>query len=216
MLTLCSYSGAPSSAPSPIPASLPNSKAAPSKAKAAPILPDLHMSSSVLMAAAISVPLSILIAVCLAVRRCRKRGRGHLVGGKESGGRKDNWGVGKLLKGRDREGFKPLDTEERDGMLDDDSDSEVILSFFPLQLAFYQIYYRSKSFQFQQTMPRKGHKERKGLKSCLWNNGICDKELTHSRSAQQTILKRVVMQNDNSNHLLWNFTALWMLNLRRG
>jgi len=117
--------GAPSSAPSPIPASLPNSKAVPSKAKAAPILPDLHMSSSVLMAAAISVPLSILIAVCLAVRRCRKRGRGHLVGGKESGGRKDNWGVGKLLKGRDREGFKPLDTEERDGMLDDDSDSEV-------------------------------------------------------------------------------------------
>lgn len=135
MLTLCSCSGAPSSAPSPIPASLPNSKAVPSKAKAAPILPDLHMSSSVLMAAAISVPLSILIAVCLAVRRCRKRGRGHLVGGKESGGRKDNWGVGKLLKGRDREGFKPLDTEERDGMLDDDSDSEVILSFFLLQLA---------------------------------------------------------------------------------
>ena len=42
--------------------------------------------------------------------------------------------MGKLLKGRDREGFKPLDTEERDGMLDDDSDSEVILSFFPLQL----------------------------------------------------------------------------------
>ena len=82
-----------------------------------------------LMAAAISVPLSILIAVCLAVRRWRKRGRGHL-GGKESGGKrggKDNWGVGKLLKGRDREGFKPLDTEERDGMLDDDSDSEVIL-----------------------------------------------------------------------------------------
>ena len=134
MLTLCSCSGAPSSAPSPIPASLPNSKAVPSKAKAAPILPDLHMSSSVLMAAAVSVPLSILIAVCLAVRRCRKRGRGHLVGGKENGGRKDNWGVGKLLKGRDREGFKPLDTEERDGMLDDDSDSEVILSFFLLQL----------------------------------------------------------------------------------
>ena len=43
--------------------------------------------------------------------------------------------MGKLLKGRDREGFKPLDTEERDGMLDDDSDSEVVLSFFPLQLA---------------------------------------------------------------------------------
>ena len=82
------------------------------------------MSSSVLMAAAISVPLSILIAVCLAVRRCRKRGRGHL-GGKE-GKRGKDWGVGNLLQGRDREGFKPLDTEERDGMLDDDSDSEVI------------------------------------------------------------------------------------------
>ena len=84
------------------------------------------MSSSVLTAAAISVPLSILIAVCLAVRRCRKRGRGHL-GGKE-GKRGKEWGVGKLLQGRDREGFKPLDTEERDGMLDDDSDSEVINS----------------------------------------------------------------------------------------
>ena len=82
------------------------------------------------MAAAISVPLSILIAVCLAVRRCRKRGRGHLGGGNDSGGkrRKKDWGgMGKLLKGRDREGFKPLDTEERDGMLDDDSDSEVVL-----------------------------------------------------------------------------------------
>ena len=123
-LTVFSSSGAPSTAPSPLPASLPNSKAAPTKSKAAPILPDLHMSSSVLMAAAISVPLSILIAICLAVRRCRKRGRGHL-GGKE-GGRGKEWGVGKLLKGRDREGFKPLDTEERDGMLDDDSDSEVI------------------------------------------------------------------------------------------
>ena len=32
-------------------------------------------------------------------------------------------------KGRDREGFKPLDTEERDGMLDDDSDSEVYFDF---------------------------------------------------------------------------------------
>jgi peptidylamidoglycolate lyase len=113
--------GAPST--SPLPASLPNSKAASTKSKAAPILPDLHMSSSVLMAAAVSVPLSILIAVCLAVRRCRKRGRGHL-GGKE-GKRGKEWGVGKLLQGRDREGFKPLDTEERDGMLDDDSDSEV-------------------------------------------------------------------------------------------
>jgi hypothetical protein len=79
------------------------------------------------MAAAISVPLSILIAVCLAVRRCRKRGRGHHLSGKEGGSRPrgKDWGVGKLLKGRDREGFKPLDTEERDGMLDDDSDSEV-------------------------------------------------------------------------------------------
>jgi len=119
--------GAPSAAPSPLPASLPNSKAAPSKSKPVPILPDLHMSSSVLMAAAISVPLSILIAVCLAVRRCRKRGRGHHLSGKDGGSRPrgKDWGVGKLLKGRDREGFKPLDTEERDGMLDDDSDSEV-------------------------------------------------------------------------------------------
>ena len=43
--------------------------------------------------------------------------------------KKDWGGMGKLLKGRDREGFKPLDTEERDGMLDDDSDSEVTCIF---------------------------------------------------------------------------------------
>ena len=86
------------------------------------------------MAAAVSVPLSILIAVCLAVRRCRKRGRGHL-GGKE-GKRGKEWGVGKLLQGRDREGFKPLDTEERDGMLDDDSDSEVIHTEIIFSLGF--------------------------------------------------------------------------------
>ena len=42
-----------------------------------------------------------------------------------SGGSKSkNWNVGDIL-GRSKEGFKPLNTEEGDGMLDDDSDSEV-------------------------------------------------------------------------------------------
>ena len=74
-----------------------------------------------LVAAAISVSLSLLLALCLAWRRCRKRGRGA---GRE-GRRTKDWGVGGLL-GRNKDGFKPLDTEERDGMLEDDSDSEVI------------------------------------------------------------------------------------------
>ena len=41
-----------------------------------------------------------------------------------SGSKSKNWNVGDIL-GRSKEGFKPLNTEEGDGMLDDDSDSEV-------------------------------------------------------------------------------------------
>ena len=40
-----------------------------------------------------------------------------------SGGKSKNWNVGDIL-GRSKDGFKPLNTEE-EGMLDDDSDSEV-------------------------------------------------------------------------------------------
>ena len=80
------------------------------------------MNSSVLVAAAVSVPLSIIIALCLACRRCRKRGKGTMISG--GGGKGKNWNVGDIL-GRSKEGFKPLNTDEGEGMLDDDSDSEV-------------------------------------------------------------------------------------------
>ena len=40
------------------------------------------------------------------------------------GGKGKNWNVGDIL-GRSKEGFKPLNTDEGEGMLDDDSDSEV-------------------------------------------------------------------------------------------
>jgi hypothetical protein len=89
------------------------------------------MSSSVLAAAAISLPLSLLLAACLAWRRCRKRGRGQGGGGAKA----KEWGVGDLL-GRSKDGFKPLNTDERDGMLDDDSDSEVRTPTFPVIYSF--------------------------------------------------------------------------------
>ena len=131
------------------------------------------------MAAAVSVPLSILIAVCLAVRRCRKRGRGHL-GGKE-GKRGKDWGVGNLLQGRDREGFKPLDTEERDGMLDDDSDSEVICT--------------TRCFHFN-LMP--GGRVLNPCQPCLekmYYVGICDIKLTRSSSSWKTVLEKSEWKN---------------------
>ena len=81
------------------------------------------VNSSVVMAAAISVPLTLLIALCLAVRRCRKRGRGTMAAATASKSGK-NWSVGDIL-GRSKDGFKPLNTEDADGLLDDDSDSEV-------------------------------------------------------------------------------------------
>ena len=37
-----------------------------------------------------------------------------------------NWGLGDIL-GRSKEGFQPLNTDERDGMMGEDSDSEVYL-----------------------------------------------------------------------------------------
>jgi hypothetical protein len=77
-------------------------------------------SSGVLWAAVISVPLTILIACLLAIRKCRKRGKGTM----GDGNRPKNWGMGDLL-GRSKDGFQPVNTEERDGLVGADSDSEV-------------------------------------------------------------------------------------------
>ena len=46
--------------------------------------------------------------------------------GASSSSKGKNWNVGDIL-GRSKDGFKPLNTEEGDGMLDDDSDSEVLI-----------------------------------------------------------------------------------------
>lgn len=82
-----------------------------------------NMNSSVILAAAISVPLTVLVALCIACRRCKKRGKGTMVGNTNKSKFKD-WNVGDIL-GRNKDGFQPVNTDERDGMLDDDSDSEV-------------------------------------------------------------------------------------------
>ena len=37
---------------------------------------------------------------------------------------KKNWNIGDIL-GRSKDGFQPVNTEERDGLVGDDSDSEV-------------------------------------------------------------------------------------------
>eukprot|EP00088_Acartia_fossae_P044812 TRINITY_DN47828_c0_g1_i1.p1 TRINITY_DN47828_c0_g1~~TRINITY_DN47828_c0_g1_i1.p1 ORF type:complete len:114 (-),score=35.49 TRINITY_DN47828_c0_g1_i1:148-489(-) len=79
-----------------------------------------QVSSSVLIAAAISVPLSLLIACCLAIRKCRKRGKGTML----DSNKKKNWNLGDIL-GRSKDGFQPVNTEERDGLVGDESDSEV-------------------------------------------------------------------------------------------
>ena len=94
---------------------------------------DVH--SSVVMAAAVSVPLSLLVALCLLIRRCRKRGRGTMAASARSGRQGDkNWSVGDIL-GRSKDGFKPLNTDEGDGMLDEDSESEVgIITYTPCSL----------------------------------------------------------------------------------
>ena len=115
--------GAPSSPAPLLPSALPKAVPSPSS-PSRDLLPNLQMSNSVLLAAAISVPLSLLLALCLAVRRCRKRGRGPVAGEPR---RAKEWSVGDIL-GRNKDGFKPLNTEEKDGMLDDDSDSEVPLA----------------------------------------------------------------------------------------
>jgi len=78
-------------------------------------------SSGVLWAAVISVPLTILVSCLLAIRKCRKRGKGTMTDGSS---RSKNWGLGDIL-GRSKDGFQPVNTEERDGLVGDDSDSEV-------------------------------------------------------------------------------------------
>ena len=50
-----------------------------SVAAAAANLVPVDVNSSVLLAAALSVPLSLLVLACLACRRCRRRGRGTML-----------------------------------------------------------------------------------------------------------------------------------------
>ena len=103
---------------------------------------DTDVNSRVLLAAALSIALSLLLAACLAIRRCRKRGKGTMMPGPSGKGGK-HWNVGDIL-GRSKEGFRPLRTDEGENMLDDDSDSEVklgIISQYPCTL--YKIIYFS-------------------------------------------------------------------------
>ena len=88
------------------------------------LIVDADVNSRVLLAAAVSIALSLLIAVCMAYRRCRKRGKGTMMSG-VGGNSKKHWNVGDIL-GRSKEGFRPLSTEEGENMMDSDSDSEVI------------------------------------------------------------------------------------------
>jgi len=118
--------GAPQSAAVPLPSL--NTTPHPSHGQPEPKvgiekLVPANMNSSVVLAAAISVPLTILVAICLACRKCRKRGKGTMPGAGGKSKYKD-WNVGDIL-GRNKDGFQPVNTDERDGMLDDDSESEV-------------------------------------------------------------------------------------------
>jgi len=118
--------GAPQSAAAPLPSfppTPPPSHGQPAQNIGIDQLVPANMNSSVVLAAAISVPLTLLVALCLACRRCRKRGKGTMAGSSSKSKYKD-WNVGDIL-GRNKDGFQPVNTDERDGMLDDDSDSEV-------------------------------------------------------------------------------------------
>ena len=88
------------------------------------LIVDADVNSRVVLAAALSIALSLLIAVCMAYRRCRKRGKGTMTSGASGKGKK-HWNVGDIL-GRSKEGFRPLSTDEGENMLDSDSDSEVM------------------------------------------------------------------------------------------
>ena len=102
------------------------------------LIVDTDVNSRVLLAAALSIALSLLLACCMAFRRCRKRGKGTMMSG--AGGKGKQWNVGDIL-GRSKfskEGFRPLSTDEGDNMLDDDSDSEVrLLSCLPFPVLFW-------------------------------------------------------------------------------
>lgn len=91
-------------------------------AAAAANLVPVDVNSSVLLAAALSVPLSLLVLACLACRRCRRRGRGTMLPPASGTAKYKDWNVGDIL-GRSKDGFQPVDTDERE--LLDDSDSEV-------------------------------------------------------------------------------------------
>jgi len=117
--------GAPQSAAAPLPSfpasPLPSHGEPAHKVGIEQLVP-ANMNSSVVLAAAISVPLTILVALCLACRRCKKKGKGTMTTTSKS--KYKDWNVGDIL-GRNKDGFQPVNTDERDGMLDDDSESEV-------------------------------------------------------------------------------------------
>jgi len=89
-----------------------------SKLKLSVPLPE--MSGSMVIATTASLILSLLVICCLAIRKCRKKGKGT-AGSKNRG---KQWDTGDIL-GRNKEGFQPLNTDDRDGDYDCDSDSEV-------------------------------------------------------------------------------------------
>ena len=125
LLTSLYISGAPQSAAAPLPSfpasPLPSHGEPAHKVGIEQLVP-ANMNSSVVLAAAISVPLTILVALCLACRRCKKKGKGTMTTTSKS--KYKDWNVGDIL-GRNKDGFQPVNTDERDGMLDDDSESEV-------------------------------------------------------------------------------------------
>ena len=52
-----------------------------------------------------------------------------------------DWNVGNIL-GRNKDGFQQVNTDERDGMLDDDSDSEVSFHLISKQKYYWKSFFR--------------------------------------------------------------------------
>ncbi|TRY67348.1 hypothetical protein TCAL_12467 [Tigriopus californicus] len=87
-----------------------------------------------------SVVLTCLISLCLACRRCRKRGKGTMTAGakKKGDGKLD---LGDLL-GRSKEGFQPLKQDDDDEAANLSSDSDDLEEFSVPALRAYELRYR--------------------------------------------------------------------------
>jgi len=119
-----------SSSPPTIPAIIKPPEVTTTKAAAEPVKPAVakakmtvklpEMSGSMIIATTASLILSLLVICCIAIRKCRKKGKG--TAGSKSRGKQ--WDTGDIL-GRNKDGFQPLNTDDRDGEYDCDSDSEV-------------------------------------------------------------------------------------------